>query len=69
MINQKRDQLYLLAAVEIDGKKMPDRIVAVRQAIKGRLQDLERRTDRYGERRRLNTSLKILDILEADAQK
>ena len=69
MNNHKWEQLYLLAAVEVDGKKMPDRIVAVREAIKGRLQDLERMTDHRSERRRLNTSLKILDMFEADAQK
>jgi hypothetical protein len=35
MNNEKWQQLYMLAATEVDGNKIPERIAAVREAIRG----------------------------------
>ena len=66
---EKWKQLYLLAAVEVDGKKMRERIAAVREAIQARLQDLAQSSDPHEERQNLGRTLRKLDVLEADAQK
>ena len=66
---EKWEQLYLRAAVEVDGKKMPQRIAAVRDAIQARLQNLAQSSDHHEERQDLTRTLRKLDDLEADAQK
>lgn len=63
------EQLYLLAAVEVNGKKMPERVSAVRHAIQARLQDLAQSSNHHEERHKLWRTLRRLDVLEADAQK
>lgn len=69
MNSEKWEELYVLAAKEIAGKRMPERVAAVREAIRGRLQDLEQSSDHHAERRRLETALRALNVLEADAEK
>ena len=69
MSNERWEELYLLAATEVEGKKMPERVAAVRSAIRGRLQDLETSSDHHEERVKLASTLERLDSLEADAQK
>ena len=69
MNNEKWEELYLIAATEVEGKKVPERVAAVRKAIRGRLQDLETSSDHHEERVRLASSLERLDSLEADAKK
>ncbi len=59
----------MIAAKEVDGKKVPDRVDAVREAVRGRLQDLETSSDYQEERVRLASTLERLDSLETDAQK
>jgi hypothetical protein len=61
MNNEKWQQLYMLAATEVDGNKIPERIAAVREAIRGRLQDLEHSSDHHAERKQLKDSLIHLD--------
>ena len=68
MNNEQWQELYLLAATESDGNKMPEKVFAVRKAIRGRLQDLEHSTDHHAEREQMKTTLARLNILEADAR-
>lgn len=69
MNNEEWDEFYLLAAKETDRKKMPERIAAVRGAIRGRLQELAQSSDHHAERQKMETTLKNLDVLEAESQK
>lgn len=69
MNSEKWEELYVLAAKESDGKKMRERVAAGREAIRGRLLDLEQSSDHHAERHRLETALGVLNVLEADAQK
>lgn len=68
MNQEKWEELYLLAAVEVDGKKMPERIGAVREAIRARLEDLERSSNHHEERVKLKSTMGKLDGLEAEAR-
>jgi predicted ATPase with chaperone activity len=67
--NEKWTELYRQAALEVDGQKMPERIMAVRQAIRGRLRDLESSTDHHAERHEIESALRALDGLETDSRK
>jgi hypothetical protein len=69
MNNEQWAQLYALAATESDGEKIPEKVAAVRAAIRGRLQDLERSSDHHAEREQMKTTLARLDVLEAEAGK
>lgn len=68
MIQEKWEEFYFAAAVEVDGKRMPDRIATVREAIRGRLQELVGSSDHYAERERMKTTLEHLKVLEAEAR-
>ena len=68
MANEKWEQLYVLAAMEVDGKKMPERIAVVREAIRARSDDLAQSSDHREERQRMKTTLERLDALEAEAR-
>lgn len=68
MINEKWEQLYMLAAVEVDGKKMPARVGAVREAIRARLEDLRWDSDHHEERQYMEKTLERLNALEAEAR-
>ena len=46
---------YMQTILEVSGQKMADRIAATRQAITGRLRDLEHDSDHHAERRRIET--------------
>ena len=59
---------YMQTIVEVNGQKMPERIAATRQAIAGRLQDLEHDTDHHTERTRLEAALRALSVLERRVQ-
>lgn len=63
------EELYILAATEVDGKRMPERAAAVRSAIRERLQNLQTGNNHHEERIRLASTLERLDSLEADAKK
>lgn len=69
MNHEKWEEFYRAATMEVDGKKMPGRIAAVRDAIRGRLQDLERSSDHHAERERMTTILERLKIMESESQK
>jgi hypothetical protein len=69
MDNQKWQELYLLAAKEADGKKVPERATAVRRAIRERLEHLEGDGNHHDEKLRLKTALKTLNTLETEARR
>jgi hypothetical protein len=52
----------------VNGQKMPERITATRQAIAGRLRDLEHDSDHHGERHQIENALKALSELEAEVK-
>ena len=57
-------KLYLRAALEVDGQKMPWRIVTAREAIAERLKDLEGSSDHHAERHEMQSALATLTRLE-----
>jgi hypothetical protein len=57
-------EAYLRAAREIDGQKMPERIIAAREAVFGRLKDLEGNSDHHAERHEMQSALAALTNLE-----
>jgi hypothetical protein len=59
---------YLSAALEVDGHKMPGRIVAARQAVAGRLKDLEGDADHHAERHEMQSALAALTCLEDEVR-
>jgi hypothetical protein len=64
----KWDELYLRTILEVNGHKMPERITATRQAISGRLLDLEHDSDHHAERQQIENALKSLSVLEIETQ-
>jgi hypothetical protein len=67
-INKKWTEAYIRAALEVDVHKMPDRIVAARDAVAGRLKDLEGNSDHHAERHEIQTALAALTCLELEAR-
>lgn len=65
--NETWKHLYEQAIFEVDSQKITERISAARQAIAGRLQDLEHDSDHHTERQRMDDALRLLTILEAEA--
>jgi phage I-like protein len=61
-------EAYLRAALEVDGQKMPERIVAAREAVTGRLKDLEGNTDHHAERHEMQSALAALTSLEDETR-
>ena len=55
---------YLRAALEVDGQKMPWRIVTAREAIAVRLKDLQGNSDHHAERHEMQSALDTLTRLE-----
>ena len=68
MSKENWEELYKLAAAEADGKKVPERVSAVRDAIRGRLQDLEQSSDHRAERDQLKATLTHMDVLLAESR-
>jgi hypothetical protein len=69
MNSENWEKAYMLAAVEVDGKKMPERVAAVRETIRARLKDLEQSSDHHAERRYMKKTLETLVTLEAEARR
>ena len=67
-VNQKWVESYLRAALEVDGQKMPQRIVMAREAVAGRLKNLEGDSDHHAERHEMQSALAALTILEDEAR-
>jgi hypothetical protein len=62
------EERYLQTIVEVNGPKMSEQITATRQAISGRLRDLEHDSDHHGERSRMAAALRALSVLEVEVQ-
>jgi hypothetical protein len=67
-INKQWVEAYLRAALEVDGQKMPERIVAAREAVTGRLKDLEGNGDHHAERHEMQSALAALTSLEDETR-
>jgi hypothetical protein len=65
--NARWEDLYLQTILEVNGQKMPKRITATRDAIAGRLRDLEHDSDHHTERYQIENALKALSVLEPGA--
>jgi hypothetical protein len=63
--NEKWEELYHQAVLELDFQK----IAATRDAIAGRLRDLENNSDHHSERHRIEDALHALVLLERDIEK
>lgn len=61
-------ELYMRTILEVSGQKMPERIIATRQAISGRLHDLEHDSDHHAERQQIENALRALSVLEVETQ-
>jgi hypothetical protein len=62
------EEFYLLAAKEVNGRKIPERIAATRAAIRGRLLHLAESSDHHAERERMHTTMQNLDVLESSTK-
>jgi hypothetical protein len=69
MPNASWEDLYLQTALEVSSEKMPGRISAARQAIAGRLKDLEHDSDHHAERGQIESALQALGILEKETKR
>jgi hypothetical protein len=54
--------------LEVNGQKMQGRIAMTRQAIAGRLRDLEHDSERHTERHQMEKVLNALETLEAETR-
>jgi hypothetical protein len=61
-------EAYLRAALEVDGQKMPHRIITAREAVAGRLKNLEGDSDHHAERHDMESALAALAILQDEAR-
>ena len=68
MNREKWEDLYWLAALEVDGEKMPERIAAAREAVRGRLLDLAQDSDHHAEREGMRRALRNLDVIQAESK-
>ena len=59
---------YLRAALEVDGQKMPERIITAREAVAGRLKNLEGDSDHHAERDDMQLALAALTMLENETR-
>ena len=66
--NKKWQQLYEQAVMEGDPQKIPERIADTREAIAGRLRDLEHDSDHHSERHRIEDALFALAVLEREVK-
>jgi hypothetical protein len=64
----KWDELYMRTILKVNGHRMPERITVTRQAISGRLHDLEHDSDHHAERQQIENALKALSVLEIETQ-
>ena len=62
------EKRYMQTILEVSGQKMPERIAATRQAITGRLRDLEHDSDHHAERHQIENALRALSMLEGEVQ-
>lgn len=68
MNNENWEEFYTAATLEVDGRRMPGRIAAAREAICTRLQELAQSSDHHAERDHMKTTLERLKVLESESQ-
>lgn len=68
MNNQNWEEVYKVAVLEVDGRKMPKRISAAHDAIRGRLREMDGDSDHREERGRLEHALNALKVLTTESQ-
>src|SRR5450755_5058757 len=66
--NSSWEDRYMQTIQEVNGQKMPERITATRQAISGRLHDLEHDSDHHAEGHQIENALRALSVLEVETQ-
>jgi uncharacterized protein YbcC (UPF0753/DUF2309 family) len=66
--NSSWEDRYMQTILEVNGQKMPERITATRQAISGRLHDLEHDSDHHAERQQIENALRALSVLEVETK-
>ena len=66
--DKRWEDWYMQTILEVNGQKMPERINATRQAIAGRLHDLEHDSDHHAERHQIESALRALSMLEGEVQ-
>jgi len=66
--NTSWEEKYVQTLLEVNGQKMPERIVATREAIAGRLRDLEHDSDHHAERHKIEDALRALSVLEDEVK-
>lgn len=59
---------YLRAALETDVQKMAGRLLAARDAVAGRLKNLEGNSDHHAERHEMQSALAALNCLENEVR-
>jgi hypothetical protein len=62
------EDLYLPTTLEVNGHNMPERIAATREAIAGRLRNLEHDSDHHMERHKVEKALTALKTPEAETR-
>lgn len=68
MSNQNWEEFYRFAVLEVDGRKMPERISAAREQIAKRLREMDGDSDHHEERGRLEHALNALEVLKSESQ-
>jgi hypothetical protein len=66
--NGSWEDRYMQTILEVNGQQMPERITATRQAISGRLHDLEHDSNHHAERQQIENALRALSVLEVETQ-
>jgi hypothetical protein len=66
--DEKWQEVYHRAVLEVDYQKMPERIVAARRAIGERLRGLVGDPNHHAERHQVEDALRALAILEAETK-
>jgi hypothetical protein len=66
--NSSWEDRYMQTILEVNGQQMPERITATRQAISGRLHDLEHDSNHHAERQQIENALRALSVLEVETQ-
>jgi hypothetical protein len=59
-------QAYQAAMLELDPQKLPDRIVAAKEAVQLRLEEIQGDTDHHAERQQMEEALSSLRTLERE---
>lgn len=59
-------QVFKAAMLELDARKLPERIVAAKEAVQSRLRDLQGDSDHHAERQQIEDALNSLRVLERE---